>query len=338
MTRVNHIVGPSLNNIYRIEFPLELTQEVVDEIDLKFDCIRGIIHEILVFCTETVNECMQAPEWRNLSVVTSRLERKFDSLSESNLAKYHKLKEQKEILDQKFNLTPETVKDHVMEVVRVYEHSLCDFEVNLVIADTFMILQRCYETGENIDPKYLFESYPVRFHKGCNDPGLHLENDRLVWSDTARPDLIIELSYNRDDAKTVRSFADKTIDICLCEKFLEDEEREFSVVLTKRRSNSRPQKSAQVRQVSTEDPQDRIRRFEELIDRQKKQIRKVEKAIERSMRTYNALSFDENGKYIKGAPLLVSNNCQEHKDRLAKLNRKLRGNIKQLEKLKAQTR
>ncbi len=338
MTRVKHIDAPSSNNIYRIEFPLELTQEVVDEIDLKFDCIRGIIHETLVFCTETVNDCMQDPEWRNLSAVISRLERNFDSLSESNLAKYRRLNEQKDILDQKFNLAPEVVKDHVMEVVRVYEHSLCDFEVDLVIADAFMILQRCHETGENIDPKYLFESYPVRFHKGFDDPGLHLENDRLVWSDTARPDFVIDLSYNRDDAKAVRSFADKTIDICLCEKFLEDEEREFSVVLTKRRSNSRPQKSAQVRQVPTEDPQDRIRHFEELIVRQKKQIRKVEKAIDRSMRTYNASSFDEKGKYIKGAPLLVSNNCQEHKDRLAKLNRKLQGNIQQLEKLKVQAR
>ncbi|MDO4937379.1 MAG: hypothetical protein Q4E62_05640, partial [Sutterellaceae bacterium] len=184
------------------------------------------------------------------------------------------------------------------------------------------------------------ESPSLRLFKPADTPGLHIFGNRIHWTDTGCPDLTFEFSIDgvRSDSNAVYSPDDETIRIYLQEDRLENGKRDYWGLLTKRRSNSRPQKSAQVRQVSTEDPQDRIRHFEELIDRQQKQIRKVEKAIERSMRTYNALSFDENGKYIKGAPLLVSNNCQEHKDRLAKLNRKLRGNIKQLEKLKAQTR
>ena len=305
---------------YCVTFEVKVKPSDIPEINRRRECARQVYNTCLSQCLKRWRLIRSIPEWRAALKELQVLNRT-PELSLGEKARQKALRQQLKAIEQAEEFSEYALHAYALTINRHFGSPLGSGELQKTATFAWRTFER-YRFGNTKKVRFKRRSDPITIENKTNDFGLRLKSDKVLWKSKHTRTLEFPLIVKRNDTYAQQTFQDKTKFIRLFERTIRGERRFFIQAV---KEGTPPAKKRQYGEgkptvgidlspstLVAYSPETAV--IEELASDSENieaDIRRLNRAIDRSYRATNPESYNENGTFRKGCRLVPSKRCQK---------------------------
>ena len=321
----------AITETYCVTFEVKVKDSDVSEIDRRMECARQIYNTCLGRCQKLWRTVHSILEWRSALKELQILNRKTVQPPEDK-TQQKLLRQQLKAIEQKIGFSEYALHAYALNVNRHFGSSLGSNELQKVATFAWRTFER-YRFGNANKVHFKRHGEPITIENKTNSFGLRLKGDKVLWGSRHSRTLEFPLIIKRNDKYAQDTFLDKTKFIRFFERQIRGKRRFFiqavkegtPPIKNRQYGEGLPALGIDLSPSTLVAYSPKVAIVEELApecENIEANLRRINRAIDRSHRATNPDAYNENGTIKKGSHLVSSKRCQALKGKRQELFRK----------------